>query len=448
MRPALVIALVATASVSHPPAYAATLRLHAYPYDLAYFTAWPREVNSLILTYRKGAWLFADRRARVHAGHRCVQVHDSAGQCRGDMFASVRLRDGDDEAIVRGRVPAEAYLYGGLGGDHLASRISKNSERAFLYGGEGDDRLDGGDGPEKLQGGAGNDRLSGGAGDDWLAGEAGADVLHGGRGIDTVYYDSSSEGVVVTLSGLRDDGPRTGVKDVLGSDIENVYGSMHDDDISGTAGKNELLGKDGRDSLRGLAGADDLGIKGGTGSSADGGNGPDRIEAESNSALAGEPQTDYIDGGNGNDSVDVFNGSPDSVQCGPGIDRVSADDLDVVRADCERVTVHAAAAVASDQRLNAARLGERLQPDHSRFRSNPRPLIVLRGSAGTTRPGLTPSHRRSAAPPRPRSTAPAPATRSRRATARCARAARARSRGSRSRRPACRRGPRPARASR
>jgi Ca2+-binding RTX toxin-like protein len=65
---------------------------------------------------------------------------------------------------------------------------------AWLFGGEGNDRLKGGDGNDYLSGGGGDDILSGGAGQDILVGGGGADRLAGSGGDDILiggglFYD-------------------------------------------------------------------------------------------------------------------------------------------------------------------------------------------------------------------------------------------------------------------
>lgn len=69
----------------------------------------------------------------------------------------------------------------------------------LLFGGRGDDTIDGGGGADQIYGGADNDtidggrgidRLCGGAGNDRLRGEEGADRLTGGAGADTFVYVS------------------------------------------------------------------------------------------------------------------------------------------------------------------------------------------------------------------------------------------------------------------
>jgi Ca2+-binding RTX toxin-like protein len=65
-----------------------------------------------------------------------------------------------------------------------------------VFGGIGDDRLEGGDGDDLLNGGAGNDVLFGGDGVDRLIGGSGDDSLIGGGGIDIFALESGDEGTV------------------------------------------------------------------------------------------------------------------------------------------------------------------------------------------------------------------------------------------------------------
>lgn len=57
---------------------------------------------------------------------------------------------------------------------------------AFLYGGLGNDRINGNGGADRIYGGAGNDILNGGDGDDIIWGGGGTDTLNGGAGVNTV----------------------------------------------------------------------------------------------------------------------------------------------------------------------------------------------------------------------------------------------------------------------
>ena len=340
----LVVA-VACSFLATVPAGAATIRElppgRSRHYAGAYYTAWPGERNSVKLTDSSKGWVFSERRAPVHAGRGCASAARSVVRCKLGVVASVRLRDGADHAVVAGRVREGARIYGGAGDDRLFSRIAvKSPNDVFMFGGDGRDRMVGGLAGDVLFGGAGNDRLSGGGGDDSLIGGPGADLISGGAGTDSVSYARASAGVVVTLDGGQDDGPRNDAKDLLAPDIENVGGSSYDDLIVGTDGPNELLGNWGRDEISGRGGDDRILVEGGKGSVVDGGDGADEISVYSaGSRPIGDRPADRLTGGAGDDTFDVFNGMPDVVDCGAGIDSVSGDQRDAIAEDCEQVTV-------------------------------------------------------------------------------------------------------------
>lgn len=101
-----------------------------------------------------------------------------------------------------------------------------------------------------------------------------------------------------------------GGNDVLrGSDRHGdaIDGGSGDDDISGGFGDDTLVGGPGRDTIAG-----------------------DRP------LRCNELHCD-LGGGSGNDTIDARDGEVDSITCGPGTDRVIADAVDVVAADCEVV---------------------------------------------------------------------------------------------------------------
>ena len=131
-----------------------------------------------------------------------------------------------------------------IGSDYLDS-IRGDSGENDLYGRGGDD---------ELNGGAGNDRLFGEDGDDQLWGLSGADRLDGGDGIDIVVYWSSDAAVTVDLEdGTGQGGHAEG--DVI-VNVENLWGSDHNDVLSGDARSNRLYGSRGNDILEGRGGAD------------------------------------------------------------------------------------------------------------------------------------------------------------------------------------------------
>lgn len=102
--------------------------------------------------------------------------------------------DGDD--VLKGGNGSD-YLYGGNGHDYISDRDALiNLFVNYLFGEEGDDSLEG---IGFLYGGAGNDQLNGqevgsyfdgGLGDDTIFGSLGDDVLKGGEGDDKIYGDS------------------------------------------------------------------------------------------------------------------------------------------------------------------------------------------------------------------------------------------------------------------
>ncbi len=107
--------------------------------------------------------------------------------------------------------------------------------------------------------------------------------------------------------------------------IVNRVGTFGDDssvtpELSPTSGADGFLGIDGDDSLKGAEGNDAL----------CGNDGAD--------TLTGGPGSDHLSGGPGGDTLKARDNHRDFVSCGPGVDRVSADRLDRVAGDCERVS--------------------------------------------------------------------------------------------------------------
>jgi VCBS repeat-containing protein len=75
-------------------------------------------------------------------------------------------------------------IYGGAGNDTIDGKNGNDT----LYGGSGNDTLIGGQGDDTLYGGSGSDTIEGGSGDDAIYGGVGADTLTGDAGNDTFYY--------------------------------------------------------------------------------------------------------------------------------------------------------------------------------------------------------------------------------------------------------------------
>ncbi len=109
------------------------------------------------------------------------------------------------------------------------------------------------------------------------------DTIDGGSGSDTVSYLSSPSLVSINLlTNTQNGGSSTG--DTLNS-IENIIGSIFNDDITGSAINNILNGWAGNDNLSGDAGDDTL------------------YGGEGNDFLTGGIGADYLDGGPGIDTV-------------------------------------------------------------------------------------------------------------------------------------------------
>jgi Ca2+-binding RTX toxin-like protein len=144
-------------------------------------------------------------------------------------------RGGNDSITARG------------GGDFVCA--GDGDDEVFGLG--GNDRIAGGGGSDVLLGGGGGDRLSGGSGEDVLFGGAGSDVLGGGKGrFDAAVFSDAPRGVTVDLAAGTASGHG---QDEIRS-IAAVFGSRHDDDITGDANANVLSGERGSDTIHGGVG--------------------------------------------------------------------------------------------------------------------------------------------------------------------------------------------------
>jgi Ca2+-binding RTX toxin-like protein len=102
----------------------------------------------------------------------------------------------------------------------------------------------------------GNDTLLGGAGGDQLEGGDGNDTIDGGAGVnDYASYLFASSGVTLNLSLTGDQNTIGAGIDRL-SNVENVWGSLHDDFITGNDAANTIEGFGGNDTLDGAGGID------------------------------------------------------------------------------------------------------------------------------------------------------------------------------------------------
>ncbi len=200
----------------------------------------------------------------------------------------------------------------GLPGDQVLTGANGNIDDQ-LYGGAGNDTLDGRNGDDELHGGSGDDLLIGGNHDDTLFGGSGDDVLQGGNHADFLYG---------------------------GSGDDELYGEDHDDVLFGGGGVDRLYGGQGSDTLTGDGGSDYL----------DGGSGGDSLMGGADDDVLVWDETDLlIDGGDGNDELLVLAGDLDLTSFGGTL--VSLESVDLLT-DTGANTLSLAAADVLDMTEN------------------------------------------------------------------------------------------------
>lgn len=159
----------------------------------------------------------------------------------GDNLA-VSVDIGND---VAGTGPADAFVSSFPVGEVSSVRVT-----TF----DGNDRVTLGDGvdlPVTVDAGAGNDVIYGGTGDDVLNGGAGNDQIYAGPGANTVTDGTGDDLVDLTQNSVA-------VTYTTGGGLDTVLGSAFDDVIQGGSSADRLEGRLGNDVLRGAGGGDRL----------------------------------------------------------------------------------------------------------------------------------------------------------------------------------------------
>ncbi len=99
---------------------------------------------------------------------------------------------GDDTITATG---SSSWLFGGTGNDTITGSDADSWLRERLFGGDGDDTIDGGGGDDVIYGGAGDDSLTGGSGADLF-------FFSEGDGTDTIQDFNAAEGDMIYLRGF------------------------------------------------------------------------------------------------------------------------------------------------------------------------------------------------------------------------------------------------------
>jgi Ca2+-binding RTX toxin-like protein len=176
---------------------------------------------------------------------------------------------------INGDIDADKadVIFGGGGNDTINGLTADDA----IYAGAGNDAVAGGIGVDLVFGDGGDDTISGGDGNDYLDGGAGGDTLNGGTGWDTSSYANATSSVqVVMYNTAYNTGEATG--DTF-TGIEALQGSTNIDILVGDFAVNAILGGAGGDWIDGTYGGDYLYGEAG------------------NDSLVSRQQADVLDGG-------------------------------------------------------------------------------------------------------------------------------------------------------
>ncbi|MGK7942832.1 MAG: right-handed parallel beta-helix repeat-containing protein, partial [Crocosphaera sp.] len=282
-------------------------------------------------------YLFGDGDDDVLYGHSSTGVGDDSA--RDFLYGDYGLGSDFSNAPPIRQEGGDDQLFGGFGNDYLQGEEGHDS----LYGGSGNDELQGNDGEDLLHGDEGNDSLFGGLGRDLIDGHEGDDILIGHEANDSLYGGSGND----ELQG--NDGEdllhgNAGNDSLFGGlDRDLIYGHEDDDLLIGNEANDSLYGGSGNDELQGNQGEDilygdeddDLLIGNEANDSLYGGSGNDELQGndgedilygdEGNDSLFGGLDRDLIYGHEGDDLL-IGNEENDSLYGGSGNDELQGND--------------------------------------------------------------------------------------------------------------------------
>ncbi len=148
---------------------------------------------------------------------------------------------GNDKVDIDPAITTRFTIYGGLGDDYIQGGGGVD----IIYGEEGDDGIIGGGGNDWIYGGKGTDNMDGGAGNDHIEGHSGVDTIVGGLGDD--FLLGGSQGDHLSGGGGKDYLSGGDGEDTLlgGTENDTLYGGQAHDTINGEAGADEVWNYDG-----------------------------------------------------------------------------------------------------------------------------------------------------------------------------------------------------------
>jgi len=180
-----------------------------------------------------------------------INGEDSQPFAKSDITRiQVKGRSGNDDISIdetNGRLTGlSVILYGGLGNDRInggADKIKVLGEdgadrivaRGYLDGANGNDTIYGTNGKDFIFGGAGNDQLDGRSGNDVIFGDGGNDYLRGGKGNDILIGGPGED----TIEGTEGNDKLYG-----NGGFDRMYGGDGDDTMFGGS-KDDLMNGDG-----------------------------------------------------------------------------------------------------------------------------------------------------------------------------------------------------------
>lgn len=187
--------------------------------DTLTVTAAQDVANDITIRRQGSVVVVSDAADTVTAVAPCEARSDNSATCPLPVEAiRVNGRDADDSITVSPNLDAPATLYGGEGEDRLnggprADRILGDDPDASgkaaagpgndtINGGPGNDTLSGLGGNDTIYGNAGNDTLNGNTGNDTLNGEVGNDTLNGNSGNDT-HNGGNGNDTLNAIDGVR-----------------------------------------------------------------------------------------------------------------------------------------------------------------------------------------------------------------------------------------------------